>query len=60
MYFGYGIKLNHGKDVLYDFIKNLWVDWEIFLNNQAENEINIKKLARIQFEFLKCPIKNAA
>ena len=56
----YGTKLNYGKDVLYDFLKNEWVVWEIFLNKQAENEINIKKLARIQFEFLKCPIKNAA
>jgi hypothetical protein len=26
----------------------------------AENEINIKKVARIEFEFLKCPNKNAA
>ena len=60
MHSGYGTKLNYGKDVLYDFLKNEWVVWEIFLNKQAENEINIKKLARIQFEFLKCPIKNAA
>jgi hypothetical protein len=36
------------------------VDWEIFLNKLAENEIIIEKLVQIQFEFLKCPNKNAA
>ena len=56
MHSGYGTKLNYGKDVLYDFLKNEWVDWEIFLNKLAENEISIEKLALIPFEFLKCPI----
>jgi len=27
MHSGYGTKLNYGKDVLYDFLKNEWVDW---------------------------------
>jgi hypothetical protein len=36
------------------------LDWEVFLNKLAENEISIEKLALNQFEFLKCPIKNAA
>jgi len=35
------------------------VDWKILLNKLAKNEISIEKLALIQFEFLKCPIKNA-
>ena len=39
MHSGYGTKLNHGKDVLYDFLKNEWVDWKIFLNTLGENEI---------------------
>ena len=56
MHSGYGTKLNYGKDVLYDILKNEWVDWEIFLNRLAENEISIEKLALIPFEFLKCPI----
>ena len=51
MYSDYRTKLNYGKDVLYDFLKNEWVVWEIFLNKQAENEINIKKLARIHLNF---------
>ena len=60
MHSGYGTKLNYGKDVLYDFLKNEWVDWEIFLDKLAENEISIEKLIQTQFEFLKCPNKNAA
>ena len=36
------------------------VDWEIFLNKLAENEISIEKLPHNQFQFLKCPNKNAA
>jgi len=36
------------------------LDWEVFLNKLAVNEISIEKLALIQFEFLKFPIKNAA
>ena len=60
MHSGYGTKLNYGKDVLYDILKNEWVDWEIFLNKLAENEINIEKLVQTQFEFLKCQNKNAA
>jgi hypothetical protein len=39
MHSGYGNKLNHGKDVLYDFLKNEWIDWKIFLNTLGENEI---------------------
>ena len=49
MHSGYGTKLNYGKDVLYDILKNEWVDWEIFLNRLAENEISIEKLALIPF-----------
>ena len=33
---------------------------EIFLDKLAENEISIEKLVQTQFEFLKCPNKNAA
>ena len=33
MYSGYGTKLNYGKDVLYDFLKNEWVDWGKILTN---------------------------
>jgi len=43
-----------------EILAELGVDWEIFLDKLAENEISIEKLVIIQFEFLKCPIKNAA
>jgi len=54
-------KLWHIMIILYQeiFAKND-VDWEIFLNRLAENEISIEKLVHIHFEFLKCPSKNAA
>ena len=29
----YGTKQNYGKDVLYDFLKNEWVDWSKILTN---------------------------
>ena len=48
-------------EVLYqEIFAELGVDWEIFLNKLAENEISIEKLVQTQFEFLKCPNKNAA
>ena len=48
-------------EILYqEIFAELVVDWEIFLDKLAENEISIKKLVQIQFEFLKCPNKNAA
>ena len=48
-------------EILYqEIFTEMGVDWEIFLNKLAENEISIKKLVQIQFEFLKCPNKNAA
>jgi hypothetical protein len=43
-----------------EILAELGVDWEIFLDKLAENEISIEKLVLTQFEFLKCPIKNAA
>ena len=47
-------------EVLYqEIFAELGVDWEIFLNKLAENEISIEKLVQTQFEFLNCPIKNA-
>jgi hypothetical protein len=36
------------------------VDWEIFLDKLSENKIIIEKLVQTQFEFLKCPNKNAS
>jgi hypothetical protein len=36
------------------------VEREIFMNWLAENEIKLKKLVQIQFEFLKYLSKNAA
>ena len=49
-------------EILYqEIFAELGVDWEIFLDNKlAENEISIEKMVQIQFEFLKCPNKNAA
>jgi hypothetical protein len=43
-----------------EILAELGVDWEIFLDKLAENEIIIEKLVQTQFEFLKCPNKNAA
>jgi hypothetical protein len=43
-----------------EILAELGVDWEIFLDKLAENEINIEKLVQTQFEFLKYPNKNAA
>jgi hypothetical protein len=43
-----------------EIFAELGVDWEIFLDKQAENEISIEKLLQTQFEFLKSPNKNAA
>ena len=48
-------------EILYqEIFAEMGVDWKIFLDKLAENEISIKKLVQIQFEFLKCPNKNAA
>ena len=43
-----------------EILAELGVDLEIFLDKLAENEIIIEKLVQTQFEFLKCPNKNAA
>ncbi len=43
-----------------EILAELGVEWEIFLDKLAENEIIIEKLVQTQFEFLKCPNKNAA
>jgi hypothetical protein len=43
-----------------EILAELGVDWEIFLDKLAENEISIEKLVHIHFEFLKYPNKNAA
>jgi hypothetical protein len=43
-----------------EILAELGVDWEIFLDKLAENEIIIEKLVQTQFEFLKSPNKNAA
>jgi hypothetical protein len=43
-----------------EILAELCVDWEIFLDKLAKNEISIEKLVQTQFEFLKCPNKNAA
>ena len=43
-----------------EILAELGVDWEIFLDKLAENEISIEKLVQTQFEFLKSPNKNAA
>jgi hypothetical protein len=42
-----------------EILAELGVDWEIFLDKLAENEISIEKLVQTQFEFLKSPNKNA-
>ena len=43
-----------------EILAELGVDWEIFLDKLAENEIIIEKLVQTQFEFLKCPNINSA
>ena len=43
MFFGYGTKLNYGKDVLYDFLKNEWVDWGKILTNSFRQFLKITK-----------------
>jgi hypothetical protein len=43
-----------------EILAELGVDWEIFLDKLAENEIIIEKLVQTQFEFLKSPNKKAA
>ena len=43
MHFGYGTKLNYGKDVLYDFLKNRWVDWGKILTNFSKQFLKITK-----------------
>ena len=43
-----------------EIFAELGVDWEIFLNKLAENEISIEKLVQTQFEFLKYPNKNVS
>ena len=43
-----------------EILLNWMVDWEIFLDKLAENEISIEKLVQTRFEFLKFPNKNAA
>ena len=43
-----------------EIFAKMGVDWEIFLDKHAENEISIEKLVQTQFEFLKCPNKIAA
>ena len=43
-----------------EILAELGVDWEIFLDKLAENEISIEKLVQTQFEFLKYANKNAA
>ncbi len=43
MHSGYGTKLNYGKDVLYDFLKNEWVDWGKILTNFSRQFLKITK-----------------
>jgi hypothetical protein len=43
-----------------EIFAEMGVDWVIFLNKLAENEISIEKLVYIHFEILKYPSKNAA
>ena len=40
---GYGAKLNYGKDVLYDFHKNEWVDWGKILTHFSRQFLKITK-----------------
>jgi hypothetical protein len=43
MHSGYGTKLNYGKDVLYDFLKNEWDDWGKIPANFSIKFIKITK-----------------
>ena len=48
-------KIQQIIELLYkEIFAEMVVEWEIILEVLAENEINIKKVARIEFEFLKC------
>ena len=40
---GYGTKLNYGKDVLYDFLKNEWVDWGKMLTHFSRQFLKFTK-----------------
>lgn len=42
MHSGYGTKLNYGKDVLYDFLKNEWDDWSKILSNLIDRKYTLK------------------
>ncbi len=43
MHSGYGTKLNYGKDVIYDFLKNEWVDWGKILTYFSRQFLKITK-----------------
>jgi hypothetical protein len=43
MHSGYGTKLSYGKDMLYDFLKNEWVDWGKMLTNFSRQFLKISK-----------------
>jgi hypothetical protein len=43
MHSGYGTKLNYGKDVLYDFLKNEWVAWGKILAHFSRQFLKITK-----------------
>ncbi len=43
MHSGYKSKLNHGKDVLYDFLKKEWVYWGKILTNFLRQFLKITK-----------------
>jgi hypothetical protein len=43
MHSSYGTKLNYGKDVLYDFLKNEWVDWGKILTHFSRQFLKITK-----------------
>ncbi len=43
IYSGYGAKLNYGKEVLYDFLKNEWVDWGKMLTNFSRQFLKFTK-----------------
>jgi hypothetical protein len=46
--------------IFQEIFTELGVDWEIFLDKLAENEVYVGKLVQTQFEFLKNLNKNAA
>jgi hypothetical protein len=43
MYSGYKTKLNYGKDLIYDFLKNDWVHWGKILTNIFRQFLKITK-----------------